>query len=103
MDYPGFGLSEGLHGYIANLDIIVEDVIEHYSKVKGIYDNDSSFVKKINLLFSCFEIENPNLEKLPSFLFGQSMGGAVALKVHLKQPHAWNGAVLVAPMCKVLN
>lgn len=35
MDYPGFGLSEGLHGYIANLDIIVQDVIEHYSKVKG--------------------------------------------------------------------
>lgn len=30
------------------------------------------------------------------------MGGAVALKVHLKQPDAWNGAILVAPMCKVL-
>lgn len=35
MDYPGFGLSEGLHGYIENFDILVEDVIEHYSKVKG--------------------------------------------------------------------
>lgn len=35
MDYPGFGLSEGLHGYIPNFDLIVEDVIEHYSKVKG--------------------------------------------------------------------
>ncbi|KAL8531990.1 hypothetical protein ACS0TY_008554 [Phlomoides rotata] len=81
MDYPGFGLSEGLHGYIENLDIIVEDVIEHYSKVK----------------------ENPDLQKLPSFLFGQSMGGAVALKVHLKQPDAWNGAVLVAPMCKIAD
>lgn len=30
------------------------------------------------------------------------MGGAVALKVHLKQPHAWDGAILVAPMCKVI-
>lgn len=46
--------------------------------------------------------EDPTLHKLPSFLFGQSMGGAVALKVHLKQPDAWNGAILVAPMCKVL-
>ncbi|KAL1566596.1 acylglycerol lipase [Salvia divinorum] len=81
MDYPGFGLSEGLHGYIQNFDILVEDVIEHYSKVK----------------------EDPNLHKLPFFLFGQSMGGAIALKVHLKQPDAWNGAILVAPMCKIAD
>lgn len=58
-------------------------------------------------LLSCFvakkvsDAENPEFRLLPSFLFGQSMGGAVALKVHLKQPDAWNGAVLAAPMCKV--
>lgn len=49
------------------------------------------------------DADNPEFSKLPSFLFGQSMGGAVALKVHLKQPDAWNGAILVAPMCKVLH
>ncbi|XP_042491272.1 caffeoylshikimate esterase isoform X2 [Macadamia integrifolia] len=81
MDYPGFGLSEGLHGYIPSFDAIVDDVIEHYSKVK----------------------ENPEFRNLPSFLFGQSMGGAIALKVHLKQPNAWDGAVLVAPMCKIAD
>ncbi|CAA3003361.1 caffeoylshikimate esterase [Olea europaea subsp. europaea] len=79
MDYPGFGLSEGLHGYVPSFDKLVDDVIEHYSKVK----------------------ENLEFCALPSFLFGQSMGGAVALKVHLKQPDAWNGAILVAPMCKI--
>lgn len=47
------------------------------------------------------DAENPEMRNLPSFLFGQSMGGAVALKVHMKQPDAWNGAVLLAPMCKV--
>lgn len=31
------------------------------------------------------------------------MGGAVALKVHLKQPDAWTGAILVAPMCKIAD
>ena len=31
------------------------------------------------------------------------MGGAVALKMHRKQPNAWTGAVLVAPMCKVIS
>lgn len=35
MDYPGFGLSEGLHGYIPDFDDLVDDVIEHYTKVKG--------------------------------------------------------------------
>jgi acylglycerol lipase len=45
---------------------------------------------------------NPDYRGLPSFLFGQSMGGAVALKIHFKQPNEWSGAILVAPMCKVL-
>ncbi|KAL7232046.1 hypothetical protein ACSBR2_010127 [Camellia fascicularis] len=81
MDYPGFGLSEGLHGYIPSFDILVDDVIEQYSKTK----------------------ENPEFGSLPRFLFGQSMGGAVVLKVHLKQPSAWNGAILVAPMCKIAD
>ncbi|XP_011021447.1 PREDICTED: caffeoylshikimate esterase, partial [Populus euphratica] len=81
MDYPGCGLSEGLHGYIPSFDRLVDDVIEHYSKVK----------------------EKPEFRTLPSFLFGQSLGGAVALKVHLKQPNAWNGAILVAPMCKIAD
>lgn len=36
------------------------------------------------------------------FLYGESMGGAVALLLHRKDPIFWDGAVLVAPMCKVL-
>jgi acylglycerol lipase len=41
------------------------------------------------------------MEGLPCFLFGESMGGAVALKAHLRYPDMWDGAILVAPMCKV--
>lgn len=49
-----------------------------------------------------FQLEGrPELRGLRRFLFGQSMGGAVALKVHLKEPHGWDGVILVAPMCKV--
>ncbi|KAL8123878.1 caffeoylshikimate esterase-like isoform X1 [Apium graveolens] len=81
MDYVGFGLSEGLHGFVPSFEKLVDDVIEHYSKVK----------------------EKPEFRALPSFLFGQSMGGAIALKVHLKQPHAWSGALLIAPMCKIAD
>ncbi|WOK92450.1 caffeoylshikimate esterase isoform X1 [Canna indica] len=79
MDYPGFGLSEGLHGYIHSFDCLVDDVIEHFSKIK----------------------DNPDYHGLPSFLLGESMGGAVALKVHFKQPYSWDGAILAAPMCKI--
>ncbi|XP_057447852.1 caffeoylshikimate esterase-like [Lotus japonicus] len=81
MDYPGFGLSEGLHGYIPNFDDLVDDVIEHYRRVKA----------------------RPDLRGLPRFLLGQSMGGAVSLKVHLKEPNNWDGVVLVAPMCKIAD
>lgn len=36
MDYPGFGLSEGLHGYIHRFDWLVDVVIEQYTKIKGV-------------------------------------------------------------------
>ncbi|XP_028106751.1 granule-bound starch synthase 1, chloroplastic/amyloplastic-like [Camellia sinensis] len=52
MDYPGFGLSEGLHGYIPSFDILVDDVIEQYSKTKGIVPNDLLFFATI-LGFLC--------------------------------------------------
>ncbi|XP_014756576.1 caffeoylshikimate esterase isoform X2 [Brachypodium distachyon] len=81
LDYPGFGLSEGLHGYIPSFDTLVDDAAEHFAKIKG----------------------NSEHRGLPSFLFGQSMGGAVALKIHFKQPDEWNGAILVAPMCKMAD
>ncbi|XP_058775321.1 caffeoylshikimate esterase [Vicia villosa] len=81
MDYPGFGLSEGLHGYIPNFDDLVDDVIEHYTQIKA----------------------RPDMRGLPRFLLGQSMGGAVSLKVHLKEPNNWDGVVLVAPMCKIAD
>ncbi|KAG6499979.1 hypothetical protein ZIOFF_039793 [Zingiber officinale] len=35
------------------------------------------------------------------FLYGESMGGAVALLLHRRNPTFWDGAVLVAPMCKI--
>ncbi|KAG4403305.1 hypothetical protein GLYMA_01G080600v4 [Glycine max] len=79
MDYPGFGLSEGLHGYIPKFDYLVDDVIEHYTKIKA----------------------RPDLSGLPRFILGQSMGGAVSLKVHLREPNNWDGMILVAPMCKI--
>ncbi|XP_020265244.1 caffeoylshikimate esterase isoform X2 [Asparagus officinalis] len=78
MDYPGFGLSQGLHGYIPSFDKMVDYVIEQYTVIRAMKE----------------------VRGLPHFLLGQSMGGAVALKVHLKQQKEWDGLLLVAPMCK---
>ena len=36
MDYPGFGLSYGLHGYIASFDGMVDHVIEQYARIRGL-------------------------------------------------------------------
>lgn len=80
MDYEGHGRSQGLHVYIPSFNVIVNDVIEFCDKVKG----------------------KDEFKGLPSFLYGESMGGAVALKIHLRQP-GWTGIVLVAPMCKIAD
>lgn len=37
----------------------------------------------------------------PRFLYGESMGGAIVLHIHRKEPEEWSGAVLQAPMCKI--
>lgn len=47
-----------------------------------------------------FTERKENKEKM-RYLMGESMGGAVALLLHRKRPEFWDGAVLVAPMCKV--
>lgn len=79
MDYEGHGLSSGLHAYIPNFDNLVDNVVEFTSFLRG----------------------RPEFFHLPFFLYGESMGGAVALKTHFRQPTSWSGALLVAPMCKI--
>ncbi|KAL3644664.1 hypothetical protein CASFOL_009844 [Castilleja foliolosa] len=81
IDHPGFGLSEGLHGYVSSFDGVVDNVIEQFTIMKG----------------------RPEIRGLPRFIFGQSMGGAIALKALLKAQSEWDGIVLVAPMCKIAD
>ncbi|KAF4366650.1 hypothetical protein G4B88_010725 [Cannabis sativa] len=79
IDYEGHGRSRGARCYIKKFDNIIDDC------------ND--FFKSI-----CATEEYRDKGK---FLYGESMGGAVALLLHKKDPSFWNGAVLVAPMCKI--
>lgn len=79
MDYEGHGKSEGLQGLVTSFDNVVSDCSEHYTKICEKKEN----VKKLRIIM------------------GESMGGAVVLLLHRKKPTFWDGAVLIAPMCKI--
>ncbi|KAJ7565176.1 hypothetical protein O6H91_02G051200 [Diphasiastrum complanatum] len=79
IDYEGHGKSDGTRCYIENFASITNDI--------------AAFFKTIR--------ERPEYKNKARFLYGESMGGCVALHLHRKEPTIWNGAVLVAPMCKI--
>ncbi|XP_068667847.1 caffeoylshikimate esterase-like [Aristolochia californica] len=79
LDLQGHGLSQGLRAFVPDVDIVVQDCISFFDSIKRKADFSS----------------------LPSFLYGESMGGAICLLIHFKQPQSWDGAILVAPMCRI--
>lgn len=79
MDYEGHGRSRGARCYIKKFDYIVNDCDSFFKSVCG----------------------QEEYRKKSRFLYGESMGGAVALLLHKKDPAYWTGALLVAPMCKI--
>ncbi|CAL9187986.1 unnamed protein product [Musa hybrid cultivar] len=81
IDYEGHGKSSGLQGYVPSFQHIVNDCSDFFVGV----------------------CERPENKKKARYLLGESMGGATALLLHRKEPSYWNGAVLVAPMCKIAD
>ncbi|XP_004497316.1 caffeoylshikimate esterase-like [Cicer arietinum] len=81
LDYEGHGKSDGLFGLVNKFENIVDDCFHHFSTI-------------------CEKEENRNKMR---YLLGESMGGAVALLLHRKNPHYWDGAILAAPMCKMAD
>ncbi|PRQ28857.1 putative 2-acylglycerol O-acyltransferase [Rosa chinensis] len=81
LDLESHGRSHGLRAFVPNVDLVVQDCRFFFSFVK----------------------QNPQYETLPSFLYGESMGGAICLLIHFADPEAFHGAILVAPMCKIAD
>ncbi|KAK2637556.1 hypothetical protein Ddye_032348 [Dipteronia dyeriana] len=81
IDYEGHGKSGGLNAYIKDFNDLVEDCSNHFSTI-------------------CERKENKGKMR---YLLGESMGGAMVLLLHRKRPDYWDGAVLVAPMCKIAD
>jgi acylglycerol lipase len=76
-DHVGHGKSEGIRVDIQDFNFYVRDVLQHIHMVKD---------------------EFPNI---PLFLFGHSMGGAVAILTALEESALFSGVLLSAPMIKL--
>ncbi|CAL0300476.1 unnamed protein product [Lupinus luteus] len=81
LDYEGHGKSDGLQGFVNSFDDVINDCSNYFTTI-------------------CEKAEN---KKRMRYLLGESMGGAVALLLHRKKPEYWDGAILVAPMCKIAD
>ncbi|KAJ4702961.1 caffeoylshikimate esterase-like [Melia azedarach] len=77
LDLQGHGQSDGFPGHIPNIQHIVNDCIQFFDSVKS---------------------QNPNL---PSFLYGESLGGAISILISLQQKYEWDGLVLNGSMCGI--
>ncbi|TKW14197.1 hypothetical protein SEVIR_5G152300v4 [Setaria viridis] len=79
LDHQGHGFSEGLQGHIPDIGPVLDDC---------------------DAAFAAFRADHP--PPLPCFLYGESLGGAIALLLHLRRKDLWrDGAVLNGAMCGV--
>ncbi|KAI4302332.1 hypothetical protein MLD38_038090 [Melastoma candidum] len=78
IDHQGHGFSDGLIAHIPDIDPVVDDCIS---------------------FFDSFRARFP--ASLPAFLYAESLGGAIALYITLRQKGAWRGLVLNGAMCGI--
>ncbi|XVE99318.1 hypothetical protein REPUB_Repub03eG0188000 [Reevesia pubescens] len=81
VDHQGHGFSEGLDGldaHIPNIDGVVDDCIQFFDSFRA--------------------RQAPNL---PAFLYSESLGGAIALYISLRQKGSWDGLILNGAMCGI--
>lgn len=107
IDYEGHGRSEGVRCYIKNFNSLVNDCYDFFKSVSGMNSKHSViYILVSSFVFICICVCVSVLQEYKGktrFLYGESMGGAVSLLLHQKDPSFWDGAVLVAPMCKVVS
>ncbi|CAK7325470.1 unnamed protein product [Dovyalis caffra] len=81
IDHQGHGFSDGLDNlmyHIPDINPVVEDCMQYFKTFR--------------------EAHAPNL---PAFLYSESLGGAIALYITLRQKGAWDGLILNGAMCGI--
>ncbi|CAI9089617.1 OLC1v1024222C1 [Oldenlandia corymbosa var. corymbosa] len=77
LDLQGHGYSQGSPGLISDFRSLVSDAIQFFDSKREEYP------------------------KLPAFLYGESMGGAICIMICVRQKNEWSGLILSGPMCGV--
>ncbi|KAF8394990.1 hypothetical protein HHK36_018929 [Tetracentron sinense] len=80
IDHQGHGFSDGLFYHIPDINPVVDDCIA---------------------FFDSFRSQHP--PSLPSFIYAESLGGAISLLIHLRRgpSRPWDGLVLNGAMCSI--
>ncbi|CAN1251775.1 Caffeoylshikimate esterase [Linum perenne] len=81
IDHQGHGLSDALDG-----------LIHHMPDINPVVDDCIDFFD---------EFRRTHAPNLPAFLYAESLGGAIALFISLKQKGAWDGLILNGAMCGI--
>ncbi|KAK2991243.1 hypothetical protein RJ640_018000 [Escallonia rubra] len=77
LDIQGHGYSDGYAGHIPDIKPIVRDCMQFFDSARA---------------------DHP---KIPAFLYGESLGGAIAILLCLEQKGEWSGLILSGAMCGV--
>ncbi|KAF5808102.1 putative 2-acylglycerol O-acyltransferase [Helianthus annuus] len=76
-DLLGHGRSDGLHGYLGDMDKVAATSLSYFLSVR----------------------QSETYCKLPAFLFGESMGGLITMLMYFQsEPDTWTGLIFSAPL-----
>ncbi|KAI3525103.1 hypothetical protein L1887_03775 [Cichorium endivia] len=76
-DLLGHGLSDGLHGYIGDMDKAAATSLSYFVSVRG----------------------SEHYRNLPAFLLGESMGGLITMLMYFQSdPDTWSGLIFLSPL-----
>ncbi|KAL8252348.1 hypothetical protein R6Q59_036041 [Mikania micrantha] len=76
-DLLGHGRSDGLHGYLGDMDKVAATSLSYFVSVR----------------------RSERYCELPAFLFGESLGGLITMLMYLQsEPDTWTGLIFSAPL-----
>ncbi|KAK1266077.1 hypothetical protein QJS04_geneDACA015349 [Acorus gramineus] len=78
LDHQGHGFSDGLQYHIPDIGPVVDDCVSYSDSFRAAYP-----------------------PTLPAFIYSESLGGAIALLIHLRNKDRWDGLVLNGAMCGI--
>ncbi|XP_010534286.1 PREDICTED: caffeoylshikimate esterase-like isoform X3 [Tarenaya hassleriana] len=79
IDHQGHGFSDGLGAHIPDINPVVDDCISFFDDFRSRHVSPD----------------------LPCFLYSESLGGAIALYIAIRQKSRWDGLILNGAMCGI--